>query len=350
MIRLASWMLTLHLLSCSGTAGPVPTGEQSPGPAVTLSAEEESTDPPTSGRDAGPETTPTPTPETTPEMTPTPNPPGDLEPEVIRFEYCPSRRVADAYALEDERDRHRIVLTPGVQSGGKYPVVVAFHGQPKRGRDPRDYWFPDRVQDQIVSMVRSGEIAPVILVIPVFRFVGGNWPWMNPGKLREHVESLLNERNIEGNDWYAFGHSGAAGCGGGGLNQAHLMKPAGVGYFDTCLGDDWKKAIADLSRAGVRTVNIHSVETAGFRPRQDPEYQSWFDFGRAYGPAGLSPIACPEVHPGKKLRDQKYRCASSKDGLISGFIIDSGEGVEAHKAIVAPAIRYFLVHFARLGR
>jgi len=267
----------------------------------------------------------------------------------IRFEYTPSKRVADAYAMADEADRHRIVLTPGVEAGGEYPVVVAFHGQPKRGRDPREYFFPDLVRDLVVGMVRGGEIRPVVLVIPVFRFVGGNWPWMNPGKLRDHVEELLAEEGVSSGDWFAFGHSGAAGCGGAGLNQAHLMRPAGVGYFDTCLGDDWKKEVGLLEKAGVRTVNIHSVETAGFRPRQDPEYQSWFDFGRAYGPAGLAPVGCPKVHPGERLRDQKYRCAASKDGVITGFVVDSGEGVEAHKAILEPAIRYFLVHFAKLG-
>ena len=271
-----------------------------------------------------------------------------FEARTIRFAWCPKKTVADAYEMSDPADQHRIVFTPGVVKGGSYPVVVGFHGQPRRGRNPRDYNFPTPVSDVVVKMVKDGEIGPVILVLPVFRFVGGNWPWFDPRAFRVEVEELLAAQEIEGTDWFAFGHSGAAGCGGAGLNQAHLMRPRAVGFFDTCLGKGWAKEIAQLEKAGIRTLNVHSVETAGFRPRQRPEYQSTFDFGRAYGPAGMKPVSCPAVHPGAALRDQEFRCARSKSGLTEGFVVDSGEGVEAHKAIVEPAVRFFLAEFAGL--
>jgi hypothetical protein len=268
---------------------------------------------------------------------------------VIDFDWCPSDRAAGAYVMTDPADRHTVVLTPGVEPGGRYPVVVAVHGQPKRGRDPRDYWFVGHVRELVMSMVERGLIEPVILVLPVFRFEGGNWPWMNPKKLRDRVEELLAAHGVEGGDWYAFGHSGAAGCGGAGLNQAHLMGPKAIGFFDTCLGAGWEEALAAARKAGIRCLDVHSVETAGFRPRQTPEYQSGFDFGRAFGPAGMEPVACPAVHPGERLRDQGHRCAASPDGLLTAFVVDTGEGSEAHQALVEPAVRFFLTEFAGLG-
>ena len=126
------------------------------------------------------------------------------------------------------------------------------------------------------------------------------------------------------------------------------MRPRAVGFFDTCLGKGWVKEIAHLEKAGIRTLNVHSVETAGFKPRQRPEYQSTFDFGRAYGPAGMKPVSCPAVHPGAALRDQEFRCARSESGLTEGFVVDSGEGADAHRAIVEPAVRFFLAVFAGL--
>jgi hypothetical protein len=272
------------------------------------------------------------------------------EPKVIRFAWKPRRGPAEAYEMSDPTDQHRLVLTPGVEQGGSYPVVVAFHGQPPRGMAPSGYRFPDDTQKQIVALVRRERIQPVILVIPVFRFIGGNWPWFDLREFRTKMEELFAAEGIAGTDWYAFGHSGAAGCKGDGLNRAHRMRPKAVGYFDTCIGQGWADEIKRLRQRGVRVLNVHSVETAGFVPKQTPEYQSTFDFGRAYKPAGMKPVDCPKNHPGVRLRDQKYRCAASKDGLLKAFVIDSGQGKEAHRNVLVPAIRYFLVDFVRLGR
>jgi len=277
-----------------------------------------------------------------------PAPPAEAQ--VIRFAWRPPRGPEAAYEMTEPADQHRLVLTPGVVEGGSYPVVAAFHGQPPRGMAPSEYRFPADTQKQIVDLVRRKRIQPVILVIPVFRFIGGNWPWFDLRAFREKMDELFAEQGIEGTDWYAFGHSGAAGCKGDGLNRAHRMKPKAVGYFDTCIGQGWADEIERLRKRGVEVLNIHSVETAGFVPKQTPEYQSTFDFGRAYKPAGMDPVECPKNTPGVRLRDQKYRCAASKDGLLKAFVIDSGQGKKAHRNVLVPAIRYFLVDFARLGR
>lgn len=264
------------------------------------------------------------------------------EARVTRFSWRPKRGPAAAYEMDDPADRHRLVLTPGVREGGTHPVVVGFHGQPKRGKDPRDYPFMDHVQQIVVEMVEDGEVRPLVLVLPVFRFAGGNWPGFDPRAFSERVTEMLDERGIEVEGWYAFGHSGAAGCGGEGLNRAHRLDPEGVGFFDTCLGRGWRREVEELERREVATINVHSVETAGFRPRQRPEYQADFDFGRAYGPAGLDPVECPEKHPGEKLRELEHRCAASESRAVRGFVVDSGEGREAHQAVVEPALRFFL--------
>jgi hypothetical protein len=184
--------------------------------------------------------------------------------------------------------------------------------------------------------------------MPVFRFTFGNWPMMSPRALQKQVSSLLSERDIATAEWVAFGHSGAAGCGGDGLNAIHLISPAAVGFFDTCLGPGWQNANKELLARKIPTVNIYSVETAGFRPRQRPEYQSTFDFCRAFQPVGILPVSCPDALPGP-LRDQPCRCAADETGVLSAFVVDTGEGESAHQQVLQPAIRYFLLHFAGLA-
>jgi hypothetical protein len=252
--------------------------------------------------------------------------------------------------MEEPEDQHRIVLTPGVIPGGRYPIVIGFHGQPKRGTAPRDYWFPGFVADRVTALVAEGEIRPVILVLPVFRYEGGNWPWFDPVRFKKEIAAQLANEGIEASDVYAFGHSGAAGCGGGGLNFAHLMKPAAVGFFDTCLGAGWREALGALRASKIPTVDVRSVETAGFSPRQRPEYQAEFDFGRAYAPEGLEKVACEGPHPGERLRDQPFRCAATADGVVRAFVVDTGKGEQAHKDVVGPAIEFFLKEVARLSR
>jgi hypothetical protein len=244
--------------------------------------------------------------------------------------------------MEDPEDQHRIVLFPGVKKGAKVPVVVAFHGQPGKGRDPRQYPFPGAVERQMGRLIETGRIQPAVLVVPVFRFVVQNWPRFDLAAFRKKVEAVLRAEGIEATFFLAFGYSGAAGCGGDGLNRAHRMKPKAVGFFDTCLGKGWQEEIGRLREQGIPALNIHSVETAGFRPKQRPEYQEWFDFGRAYAPLGLAPVPCPENHPGEKLRDQVYRCSATADGVVEGFVVDTGVGLEAHRGALSVGTEYFL--------
>ena len=201
----------------------------------------------------------------------------------------------------------------------------------------------------MTAFVAGCAIRPVVLVLPVFRFEGGNWPWFDPARFKKEVVARLEAEGIEAGDFYAFGHSGAAGCGGGGLNQAHLLEPAAVGFFDTCLGAGWREALGALRKAKIPTVDIRSVETAGFSPRQRPEYQASFDFGRAYAPEGLEAVACAGPHPGARLRDQPFRCAKTADGIVRAFVVDTGQGEQAHRDVVAPAVEFFLEEVARLG-
>lgn len=251
--------------------------------------------------------------------------------------------------MDAPEDQHRLVLLPGLEPGAEVPVVVGFHGQPKRDRDPRDYRFPDAVEELARGWVGQGRLRPFALVLPVFRFVGSNWPGFDTKAFRAEVERLLGEAGVRAGGWYAFGHSGAAGCGGDGLNAAYRMKPAAVGFFDTCVGPGFVSVVGELERRRTPTLVVHSVETAGYRPRQRPEYQSGFDFGLAYGPAGLAPTRCPERHPGKRLRPQKWKCAASPGKAVRAFVIDTGEGEDAHQAVIEPALLFFLEEYAGLA-
>ncbi|MCP4602870.1 MAG: hypothetical protein GY847_20530 [Proteobacteria bacterium] len=268
-------------------------------------------------------------------------------PRIIRFKWRPPNARPLPYSLIEPEDQHQIVLFPGVEKGGKYPVAVGFHGTYKSDKPPREYRFLRVVRKVVEEMISAKEIPPLVLVLPAFRFKGQNWPDFDVRAFRKEIERRLEKEGVGADFFLMFGHSGAAGCGGDGLNRAHRMSPRAVGFFDTCLGRGWQREIRELKRQKIATVNVHSVETAGFRPRQRPEYQPDFDFGRAYGPLGIEPIECSKKHPGDKLRNQKYRCAATSDGVIRSFIVDTGEGPKAHSAAVPVGLRYFLKEFAR---
>jgi hypothetical protein len=244
--------------------------------------------------------------------------------------------------MADPEDQHRIVLTPGVRAGETYPVVIALHGQPKRGQRPASYAFPKAVTDVAVDLVRRGEVAPFVLVAPVFRFFGANWPAFDLVAFRRVVEERLAAEGVRAGAFFVVGHSGAAGCGGDGLNRAHRIRPRAVGFFDTCLGAGWRDEIAALRAERIATLVIHSVETAGFVPRQPREYLSDFDFGRPYAAVGLAPGPCPQHLPDVALRPRPFRCSADDDGIVKAFVVDTGEGETAHEAVVPVALTYFL--------
>jgi hypothetical protein len=244
--------------------------------------------------------------------------------------------------MPDQADQHRLVMVGRIATGGSVPVVVALHGQPKRGEAPRNYAFAPAVIGVAKRLVDSGEVAPFVLALPVFRYEGTNWPSFDLLAFREKVDQLLAAEHLSASAYLVAGHSGAAGCGGDGLNRAHRMKPVAVGFFDTCLGPAWRNEVIELRRAGIHTWMIHSVETAGFSPRQSREYLTTFDFGRAYAPAGLRPSACPDRLPDTPLRQQSFRCASDEAGVTRALVVDTGEGEAAHNALIPVAFAYFL--------
>lgn len=263
----------------------------------------------------------------------------------ISFPWRPKAGPSAAYTQAAIEDQHQIVIYKGAEKQPAPSIIVGFHGQPSRGTDPRNYAFNGRVKSVVSKMISDKEIAPVVLVLPVFRFVGQNWPGFDLVDFKEKVIAVLKEQNITTGDWFLFGHSGAAGCGGEGLNQANRIAPKAVGFFDTCLGTGWQNAVKALQTAQIQTLNMHSVETAGFRPKQRPEYQAGFDFGRAYGPLGIRPVNCPVILPEAPLRDQPYRCAAASNGKMEAYVVNTGEGVEAHNALLPEALRYFLRRF-----
>jgi hypothetical protein len=263
------------------------------------------------------------------------------ETRVIRFAWRPPEGDADAYAMDDALDQHQIVMPRDAKDGAAYPVLIAFHGQPKRGEAPRNYAFAGKVIAATTSAVAHGA-KPVVLVLPVFRYFGTNWPHFDIVAFKGEIERRLASEGLKSAGYYVVGHSGAAGCGGDGMNHVHRIAPAGVGFFDTCLGPGWRDEVKRLRDAHVPTLMIHSLETAGFSPRQVTEYLPTFDFGRAYGPAGLAPSACPGHVPSAPLREQPFRCSADEKGTTRGLIVDSGTGEEGHNALVPIAVEYFL--------
>jgi hypothetical protein len=64
----------------------------------------------------------------------------------------------------------------------------------------------------------------------------------------------------------------------------------------TCVGPGFGQEVRALLRDQVPTLIVHSVETAGYRPRQVTEYLPSFDFGKVYGPLGLRGIHVEHQH------------------------------------------------------
>jgi pimeloyl-ACP methyl ester carboxylesterase len=250
--------------------------------------------------------------------------------------------------MQDRGDQHRIVLMPGVVRGGHYPAVLGFHGQPERGQLPRDYEFFRTVTQVTLELGERERVGPLVLVLPVFRFAGQNWPAFDLVEFSAEVARVLDAEGIRIDGYYLFGHSAGAGCGGDGLNRAHRLRPRAVGFFDTCVGAGFGAAVAALRRDRVPILIVHSVETAGFRPRPPLEYWPRFDFGKVYAPLGLKPTECPERLPEVPLRAQPYRCAADPEGTTRALVVDTGEGQAGHDAVIPVALRYFLQEY--LGR
>ncbi len=265
--------------------------------------------------------------------------------EAITFDWRPKTGPAAAYRLDSQEDQHRIIIFRNAKTSNKTPVIVGFHGQPAREKNPRDYIFGSKALEVLQNTINNKELSNVILVLPVFRFIGQNWPGFDLVDFKKKVLDILKERSIESGDWFLFGHSGAVGCGGDGLNQAHRIHPKAVGFFDTCLGNGWQQAINSLSREKVNTVTIHSVETAGFRPKQRPEYQADFDFGKAFKPLNLLPSSCPSMLPDAPLKNHTYKCSASSDRTIEALMVDTGEGQQAHADLLPIALKYFITRF-----
>jgi hypothetical protein len=251
--------------------------------------------------------------------------------------------------MDEAEDQHRIVLPATGTEGAAFPVLIAFHGQPRRGQAPRSYAFATAVMATTRRAVATGDVRPIVLILPVFRYVGQNWPRFDVAAFQTEVERHLAAAGVKSDGYYVIGHSGAAGCGGDGMNRVHRLKPSAVGFFDTCLGPAWREEVQRLREARIPTLLVHSLETAAFTPRQSTEYLSTFDFGRAYGPAGLAPSACPDRLPSAPLRDQPFRCSADRQGTTQGFIVDSGEGEEGHNALVPVALEYFLRRYVGPG-
>jgi hypothetical protein len=249
--------------------------------------------------------------------------------------------------MQDPLDQHRIWLPPGWRSGASYPVVIALHGQPRRKQAPRTYQFIRTVTDVARQLVAQEPTRPFILVTPVFRFEGQNWPEFDLVAFFEQVQTILHKDQIAVSGVYVFGHSGAAGCGGQGLNQVAAVSPAAVGFFDTCIGAGFVQAVKQLTARSIPTLIAHSVETAGFQPRQPIEYDPSFDFGKVYAAIPLRAGDCPPHLPPVPLRSLAYRCAKSESGTTRALVLDTGTGEKAHEALVPVAMRYFIAEYLR---
>lgn len=247
--------------------------------------------------------------------------------------------------MSDPEDQHRILLTRGVEKGNAYRVVVALHGQPRRGQAPRSYAFPRVVVEVVRQLVQTNRIEPLILVTPVFRFEGQNWPQFEFAEFMPEVRRILSDNGLSIKGTYAIGHSGAAGCGGGGLNRVSDASLDAVGFFDTCVGAGFLQQVKALEKNRTLTLIMHSVETAGFQPRQPVEYDAHFDFGKVYSTIGLHPATCPQRLPEVPLRDLDFRCATNDGGTTLALVVDTGQGEKAHEALVPVALRYFLQEY-----
>jgi hypothetical protein len=265
----------------------------------------------------------------------------------LRFAWSPPGANPAAYRLDALEDQHQLVITAGVLEQSSVDVVIAMHGQPRPGELPRNYAFGRTVTGVVRTMVEEGRVEPMVLALPVFRFQGENWPGFDLRAFITEVKQRLAGEHLQTRRIRVFGHSGAAGCGGQGLNRAFEAPVTAVGFFDTCVGPGFVSAVKELEQRGIATLVVHSVETAGFRPRQPVEYLSTFDYGRVYRPLGLVPSPCPAELPQAPLRSLDYRCASSATGNVLALVLDTGEGEPAHQAVVPVALRYFLEQYGK---
>ena len=124
----------------------------------------------------------------------------------MHFAWTPPGANPAAYEMDDPDDQHRLVLVGNVTPGGRFPVVVALHGQPRRGEAPRNYAFGKTVIEVARGLVDRGEVRPFVIVLPVFRYQGANWPSFDLKSFRDKIGEILAAERIEASAYYVVGH------------------------------------------------------------------------------------------------------------------------------------------------
>ncbi|MBN1991859.1 MAG: esterase [Anaerolineae bacterium] len=187
-----------------------------------------------------------------------------------------------------------VYLPPGYDDGNaRYPVVYLLAGFTGRGTVMlNDSAFDETIQERMDRLIATGEVWPMILVMPdCFTRYGGS-QYLNSPATGRYEDHLINELLPYIDQHYRTqaepGYRAIAGKSSGGygaLIQAMrhpdsfsaLACHSGDMYFEYCYKPDFPKSLNAFARHNIDSAAALRNFLAGFQPKMYPKPADFFD-------------------------------------------------------------------------
>ena len=215
--------------------------------------------------------------------------------------------------LGDTAERHvPVYLPPGYEdSAAHYPVVYLLTGFTGRGTFLlNDSTFDENIQERIDRLIATGEVQPMILVMPdCFTRYGGS-QYLNSSATGRYEDHLVDElipfidRRYRTRSEAAYRAIAGKSSGGYGAIVQAMRHPdlfgaaachSGDMYFDYCYKPDFVKFLDAAARHNIDSAERLRDFLAGFQPKMQPKPASFFDIlhiaamSACYSPNPASP-------------------------------------------------------------
>ncbi|GAB4437128.1 MAG: alpha/beta hydrolase-fold protein [Anaerolineae bacterium] len=245
----------------------------------------------------------------------------------IETQTITSRALANNPLGDPHRRALPVYLPPGYHTGNRrYPAVYLLTGFTGRGAFMlNDSAFDEPIQERLDRLIGSGQIQPMIVVLPdAFTRYGGS-QYLNSGATGQYEDYLIEEivpfvdshyRTLAEPGYRAIAGKSSGGFGAlvQGMRHPDLFGAvachSGDMYFDFCYKFDIPKFVNAAQRSGLDNYEKLRDWLADFSPKMHPKPPAFFDIihlsamSACYSPNPHSPTGFDlpfECHTGKLL-------------------------------------------------
>lgn len=231
---------------------------------------------------------------------------------LIILETITSELLRDNPLGDPSERRVPVYLPPGYDdTAARYPVVYLLTGFTGRGTLLlNDSAFDENIQERLDRLIATGEVQPMILVMPdCFTRYGGS-QYLNSSATGRYEDHLIRElipfidRRYRTRPEAAYRAIAGKSSGGYGAIVQAMRHPdlfgaaachSGDMYFDYCYQPDFVKFLNAAARHKIDSATSLANFLAGFQPKMHPKPASFFDIlhiaamSACYSPNPASP-------------------------------------------------------------